>query len=126
MKIYYFSKPIIRKSNYCKSINLSCGTGRMNEYTSKEELITEFEEMLDYNDSLTAEEIESIVCEDIPDYDYYTIQYIDDDFNMYIITAVTFKTYEECVAWLADYAHEYEHKLTIVGQRWGTDYREVE
>jgi serine protease inhibitor ecotin len=126
MKIYYFPKPIIRKSNYHKGINLSCGTGRMKEYTSKEELIADFEEMLDCNDSLTAEEIESIVCEDVPDYDYYTIQYIEDDFNGYITTAVTFKTYEECVAWLADYTHEYEHKLTIVGQRWGTDYREVE
>jgi hypothetical protein len=124
MKIYYFSKPIVKKlrgyNGFC-----SYGTGKEKEYTSKEKLIKEFEEMLEFDkvDSLAETEIETIVYDEISDYDYYTIQL--ETFDGYSITIVTFKTYEECAEWITNQGDE-DKAFTIVGQRWGTDYRETE
>lgn len=120
MKIYYFSKDIDRGS--CEY-----GNGQHEEYTSKEDLIREFEEALDNNweTPLTGEELKSIVCTDMPNYDFFTIQYWVDGFGHDTATATALKTYEECTTWITDHANEYENiKLKIVGQFWGDEYWE--
>lgn len=117
MKIYYFAKDIDR-------INHCFGNGRSDEYTSKEDLIREFEE--DLADSgekpLTKTELASIVCADTPHYDYYTIQYWVDGFGCDIAIATSFKTYEECETWIADHS-DIDESFKIVGQFWGDDYQ---
>lgn len=120
MKIYYFSKDIRRNGG-------EYGNGQSEEFTSKEELIREFEEWLDDNgDSpLSKKELESIVCEDMPDYDFYTIQYMVDGFGHDTSTIVALKTYEECQTWIANNFDKDENETPqIVGQFWGKSYRE--
>ena len=118
MKIYYFSKDINRKS--CEY-----GNGLLEEYTSKEELIREFEEILDNNweTPLTEEELASIVCTDMPNYDFYTVQYMVDGFGHDTATATSFETYEECKTWITDHS-DVDEDFKIVGQFWGDDYQE--
>ena len=122
MKIYYFSKDIQRRKGHCQY-----GNGQLEEYTSKEELIREFEKTLDNNceTPLTKQELTSIVCEDMPNYDFFTIQYMIDGFGHDTATATALKTYEECVAWIADPSNKYEGgSYKIVGQFWGKEYWE--
>ena len=123
MKIYYFSKDIERtENNGCWHTNL--GNGLLEEYTSKEDLIREFQKGLDNNcvTPLTEEELASIICTDMPHYDYYTIQYWVDGFGNDTATATSFKTYEECTTWIADHS-DVDEDFKIVGQFWGDDYQ---
>lgn len=126
MKIYYFSKDIERTGNSGRWYS-NFGNGQIEEYISKEELIREFEEILDNNGEkpLTKGELASIVCEDMPNYDFFTIQYMVDGFGHDTATATAFKTYEECTTWITDHANEYKDGgLKIVGQFWGKEYFE--
>ena len=124
MKVYYFSKDIKRGCFYYN------GEQYRDEHSSREALIRAYNEMFeDEGESpLTEDEIASIFYEDMPDYDYYAIQYWVNSYgnDSQTATAITFKTYEECTAWITDHANEYKEnaKLKIVGQRWGYQYRE--
>lgn len=121
MKVYYFSKDIKRGCFYYNEEQYR------DEHASREELIRAYNEMFeDEGESpLTEDEIASIFYENMPDYDYYAIQYLVNSYgnDAQTATAFTFKTYEECTAWITDHANEYDKELKIVGQRWGYQYR---
>lgn len=124
MKIYYFSKNIKKTGNNGRWYS-DFGNGQSEEYTSKEELIRKFSAALDENhyDPLTEEELTSIVCEDMPNYDFYAVQCMVDGFGHDTATVTAFKTYEECTTWITNHANEYK-RLKIVGQFWGDEYFE--
>lgn len=105
MIIYYFNK----------TINKPCyrlGSCKEKRFTSKCDLINYAINWLNV-DSLSQEELNAITTEEIPDYDFYSIQSF---FCSEIYTEAIFKTMEEAQEYIKK---KNDDNMEIVGQYWG-------
>lgn len=116
MTIYYFSGDIIREG-------IILGKFKKEFFQSKEELISTVERILKGGfldgKTLTEKELNSIVEETMPDFDFYSVQFIGTYGQN--ITQACFKTYEEAV----EYCKGWRNRK-IIGQHYGRRYREIE
>lgn len=105
MIIYYFSKAIKRP---CYDM----GNCKEKQFTSKSDLINYATSWLNV-DSLTQKELNTIVSEEIPDYDFYSVQSF---YGCEIYTEANFKTLEEAQEYIKQ---NNDGNMEIVGQYWG-------
>lgn len=117
MIIYYFNKNIIREgSNF--------GNFKKEFFQSKEELIDSVERVLRgcvcnyYERMLTDDELESIIEQTMPDFDFYSVQTIREYGKK--ITLKCFKTFKEA----EEYCGEISSRK-IIGQYYGKFYRNI-
>lgn len=114
MKIYYFAEEV-------NTHNMFYGDGREKRFESKIALIKDAMRFFDSDARkvLTKKVLKSIICEEIPDYDFYSIQMIVDGFGHDTATVAIFRTKEEC----SQYLKKTGRKDLIKGQYWG-EYEE--
>lgn len=110
MKIYYFKRDINRPHNFF-------GTGKEDYYTTELDLIIAAESF--FGKKLTQKEINLIVSDEVPDFDYYAVQGWCDGFGNDTYTKTCFKTLKEAQNYVRKSAEGYK----IVGQWFGKDYR---
>ena len=116
MTIYYFNDDIIREG-------IILGNFKKDFFQSKKELISVVERILKGGfldgTALTEKELNSIVKETVPDFDFYSVQFID--IYGQKITQACFKTYGGAV----EYCKEWRNRK-IIGQHYGKFYREID
>ena len=113
MTIYYFGGDIIREG-------ITLGNFKKDFFQSREELISTTEKILKGGfldgKTLTEKELNSIIEETMPDFDFYSVQFIGAYGEK--ITQACFKTYEEAV----EYCKEWRNRK-VIGQHYGKFYR---
>lgn len=115
MTIYYFDNDIIREG-------VVLGNFKKDFFQNKEKLISVIEQILKGNfldgKTLTEKELNSIVEETMPDFDFYSVQFIGAYGQK--ITQACFKTHEEAEG----YCKEWRNRK-IIGQHYGKFYRKI-
>lgn len=110
MTIYYFDSDII------------LGNFKKDFFQNKKELISVVERILKGGfldrTTLTEKELNSIVEETVPDFDFYSVQFVDTYGQK--ITQACFKTYKEAV----EYCKEWRNRK-VIGQHFKANYREI-
>jgi hypothetical protein len=114
MKIYYFAKEVNTR-------NAFYGDGKRKRFESRRALIKDAKKFFesDAKKVLTKEVLNSIVYEEVPDYDFYSVQEIVDGFGHDTSTVAIFRTEEEC----SQYLEKTGRGDLIKGQYWG-EYEE--
>ena len=112
MTIYVFSKAF---NDYDSDIYY--GTGEVDAFTSREELIKDVEKRLEK--PLNKKWKNRIISKEIPDFDFYAVQSYADGFGNDSFTRAIFKTKEECTKFIIQGGFE-KDECKIVGQYWGT------
>ena len=115
MKIYFFAKDI-RRGNWI------LGNLKDEEITDFKKLIQLVNNRLEYEGErpLSQKEIRWITREEVPDYDFYSIQICVDGFGNDTAVVANFKTYNEAVEYVRHNKFLSTYKsLIIVGQHWG-------
>ena len=120
MKIYYFAEEV-------NTNNMFYSTGESEHFETKEALLSSARAFFgeDAKKVLTKKVVESIVCKDIPDYDFYSVQMLVDGFGHDTATMAIFKTKDECYKYLKKKKKIYGGHMTMIinGQYWG-EYEE--
>lgn len=115
MTIYYFGRDIIREG-------ITLGNFKKDFFQSKEELISTTEKILKGGfldgKALTEKELNSIIEETMPDFDFYSVQFISAYGEE--ITQACFKTYEEA----KEYCKKWQNRK-VIGQHYGKFYRNI-
>jgi hypothetical protein len=72
---------------------------------------------------LTKKEVDSITEQEVPDFDFYSIQCWCDGFGNDGYTSICFKTKEEAEEYIKKNKDDLEDEVQIVGQWFGKTYR---
>lgn len=112
MRIYFFSKDLEDDDEI-----MFYGNGRDDQFTTPEELIADVENF--FESPLTDAQKSLIIYEDVPDYDYYSIQGEVDGFGHDTMTVAIFLTKQECINYITKCTYEDKEKFKIIGQYWG-------